>query len=319
MGMQMALEISGTIFNLTISDRDIEIIKNANDREHIDSRCNRIWEKIVDWFCGTNRAEAKKLLFDILSKGKDDQKKESSFNRLRQLASPAYQDNFKICEINIGTEFTIHLGKKEDSIIFVLKNNHDFSVQESQNQIELMKETDAIINSFDINNEIIKYHHESKSTSIQKLREEFTDFLKEKIKDNDEYIYYINDALSNKFNDIPAEDDFWNGIQGKRSSFDFKIKTEVFPSMEKDGILQYISGEKKYSDEQKNKLIDILFKTDKTHPYTEFAQLFCKEKNIDFSKITFKNSHFFITGKDKEFIPDDGNCFFHCIDYLNNQ
>lgn len=111
----MPLEILGTRFNLTISDRDIGVIKNANDREHIDNACNKIWTKIVDWFCGTNRAEAKKLLFDLLSKKTDNQRKLDSFNILRQLASPAYQDKF-IFEL------------RDCDILFKIENDSFFKV-----------------------------------------------------------------------------------------------------------------------------------------------------------------------------------------------
>ena len=55
----MALDISDTRLNLTITDNDIQAIKHAADRDPIGSKANRIRTIIADWLCGTNRAEAK--------------------------------------------------------------------------------------------------------------------------------------------------------------------------------------------------------------------------------------------------------------------
>ncbi len=157
--------------------------------------------------------------------------------------------------------------------------------------------------------------------NISSLREKMADFIKDKMATDDRIfvIGYINDAVLSKFESIPENDSFWKDKKGLRSDFDFKIKTKVFHGKNKSACLEYLKKGKDYTGEQIFALVDILFKTDKTHPFLDMANLFCMQNEFDFSKITFFENHFYISGKEKSFIPDDGNCFFHCLDYLNQR
>lgn len=103
----MTIQISGVRFNLTMSDDHILSVQNAVDREHIGTLVDRIWTKISDWFCGTNRTEAKKLLFDLFSPMTDDDTKFESFHRLKGLVSPVYQDKF--LETSVPGEYRVNL------------------------------------------------------------------------------------------------------------------------------------------------------------------------------------------------------------------
>lgn len=85
---------SGSRFDYSIDSAAIKEIKSASDKEKIGSVASRIWDKIADWFCGTDRTEAKKCLFDLYSEKTSILEKVQSFNRLRDLAGSGYQDRF---------------------------------------------------------------------------------------------------------------------------------------------------------------------------------------------------------------------------------
>ncbi|MFT8209448.1 MAG: hypothetical protein ACMZI0_00225 [Symbiopectobacterium sp.] len=61
--MTTALNISGNWFSRTITLNEIEGIKNAKNSNEIKS----LWGKIADWFCGTDKENAKKALFELIN------------------------------------------------------------------------------------------------------------------------------------------------------------------------------------------------------------------------------------------------------------
>ncbi|WP_063657507.1 hypothetical protein [Candidatus Arsenophonus triatominarum] len=60
--MATEIRLEGALFNRVINDYDISKIQSATNRSDVES----LWGKIIDWFCGTRKEEAKKALFDII-------------------------------------------------------------------------------------------------------------------------------------------------------------------------------------------------------------------------------------------------------------
>lgn len=87
--MTTAFNISGSLFSRSITLNEIEDIKNAKTPSEIKS----LWGKIADWFCGTNKENAKKVLFELINNDDPDIKIDA-FNQLRAMVSPAFKDAF---------------------------------------------------------------------------------------------------------------------------------------------------------------------------------------------------------------------------------
>ncbi|WP_406705242.1 hypothetical protein [Sodalis sp.] len=107
----MEIILNGPLFNRTICHYEIEKIKNYENKSDVES----LWGKITDWFCGTQKEEAKKALFDIIHNDNTDIKIKC-FNQLKRIASPSHKEKFT-CEI---TEFNDNLFTVDLSISGVL-------------------------------------------------------------------------------------------------------------------------------------------------------------------------------------------------------
>ncbi len=94
--MSSPVGMNTTQINPHITAQDVETIKAASDRDHIGNLATRLWDKIADWFYGTDRVEAKKLVFDLYSSGVTDQNKIKAFEQLREMAGANYKDNFRV-------------------------------------------------------------------------------------------------------------------------------------------------------------------------------------------------------------------------------
>lgn len=79
----------------SIDASDLATVKSASDREKIGGLGSRIWDKISDMFCGTDREEAKKYLFDLYSPSTPDSQKIKNFFALQNLAGDGYKDRFQ--------------------------------------------------------------------------------------------------------------------------------------------------------------------------------------------------------------------------------
>lgn len=102
--MSVGLGLEGAWANTTISEKDIQTIKSASDRDHIGNVAGRLWDKIADWFSGTDRAGAKKLVFDLYSPSVTDRDKIESFQLLREKVGAKYKDEFHITRFgNVDT------------------------------------------------------------------------------------------------------------------------------------------------------------------------------------------------------------------------
>lgn len=91
----MAIDVNRPLLGqINISRADIDSVKHAADRDNIGSRFDRLWDKVADWFCGTNREEAKKCLHDLFSPDLPVSEKVKSFETLKELAGGGYHDRF---------------------------------------------------------------------------------------------------------------------------------------------------------------------------------------------------------------------------------
>lgn len=93
--MSVSLGLEGTRASTIISEKDFQTIKSASDRDHIGNAASRLWDRIADWFSGTDRTEAKKLAFDLYSPSVTDQNKVKAFDQLREMAGAKFKDEFQ--------------------------------------------------------------------------------------------------------------------------------------------------------------------------------------------------------------------------------
>lgn len=163
--------------------------------------------------------------------------------------------------------------------------------------------------------------HQARAETVRAMRSEMADYVKALVQDEPMVLGCFNDVLDSKFKGIPSEDVFWQDKNpgGHRSGYDFRLKTGVFPGADKASVFDYLNGCSSYTREQESKLIDLLIAEDKIHVHLQLAELFLLKKGVNAESVSFSDNHFYIPGKDKTFIPNDGNCFFHCLDYLLQQ
>lgn len=102
--MTTVFSISGSLFSRTITLDEIEGVKNAKNQNEIKS----LWGKIADWFCGTDKENAKKALFELLNNDDIDIKIDA-FYQLKAMASPAFKEAFTYTTAVNDTEFTVNL------------------------------------------------------------------------------------------------------------------------------------------------------------------------------------------------------------------
>ncbi len=102
--MSVGLGLEGAWANTFVSEKDIQTVKSASDRDHIGSAASRLWDKIADWFSGTDRVGAKKLVFDLYSPSVSDHDKIESFQLLREKVGAKFKDEFQIARFeNVDT------------------------------------------------------------------------------------------------------------------------------------------------------------------------------------------------------------------------
>lgn len=97
------LEFQGGIMDRSISLEELEFIKSAKNINDISS----IWSLIADFFCGTNKEEAKKYLFTLLNSDCGAEKIDA-FEHLRFLAGPNYQKKFLLSDGDTNGNITTY-------------------------------------------------------------------------------------------------------------------------------------------------------------------------------------------------------------------
>ncbi|WP_068080867.1 hypothetical protein [Polycladidibacter stylochi] len=105
--MVSSISITGSRFNTEINTSDIRNIAKSTDRDHVGSSASRLWDKMVDWFCGTDRAEAKKLVFDMVSPRSQTSRKVDAFMQLSEIATGGIRNNFTVHEDALSKSYRI--------------------------------------------------------------------------------------------------------------------------------------------------------------------------------------------------------------------
>ncbi|WP_334472873.1 hypothetical protein [Arsenophonus sp. PmNCSU2021_1] len=98
----MPLSIQGNspfLFNRTLSHESVQRAINSSSKE--EAAYVGIWEKIKDWFCGTNTSEALKHIYELTHNNdnlsnQEIFKKIVSFYKLSEMVCPAYKDKFQL-------------------------------------------------------------------------------------------------------------------------------------------------------------------------------------------------------------------------------
>lgn len=102
---------SGRFGAPVITASGIETVQKAEDRDKIGNIFTRAWDAVADWFCDTDRAEAKKCLFDLYNDSATAEQKISSFYRLNDLVGMEYKDRFSVVDDQDGRlTFKLALG-----------------------------------------------------------------------------------------------------------------------------------------------------------------------------------------------------------------
>lgn len=110
----MTIDISGGRFGpVSLGTQDVQSIRQATSRDSIGSVFSRAWDKIADWFCSTNRTEAKKCLYDLYSEATPHGQKIESFQALKEMAGANYQSRFQIEENEEGVRYTLDLSEEQ--------------------------------------------------------------------------------------------------------------------------------------------------------------------------------------------------------------
>ncbi|WP_063657506.1 hypothetical protein [Candidatus Arsenophonus triatominarum] len=85
-------------FNRTLSNEYVQRAVNSSSKE--DAIHIGIWEKIKDWFCGTNASEALEHIYELTHNDNEFTTESAvnkviAFYKLKEMVSPAYQDKFQ--------------------------------------------------------------------------------------------------------------------------------------------------------------------------------------------------------------------------------
>lgn len=161
--------------------------------------------------------------------------------------------------------------------------------------------------------------YKSSPEKVAELRQALADFVTERLNDEEQgpvLAMTFLAAIVERFQDIPADDVFWQDqANPARSASDQEIKQKFFAGMDKETFLSLDAGS--LDKDTLSGLVDVLILRNGSHIDVSLAQLYCQQNGIDYEgRIGFGHSHFFIKGLDPAYIEGDGNCFFYCLDYI---
>ncbi|WGM07892.1 hypothetical protein QE197_19990 (plasmid) [Arsenophonus nasoniae] len=156
-------------FNRTLSNENIKhAIESSSKEEATDIG---IWEKIKDWFCGSNTREALEKFYELTHNNDELNtnsmvKKIVAFYQLKEMASPIYQDKFEASitqnEDGIYTfSFSIKDIMRERLLIYGTSNDIcDIKRKELTNNSELLDNNTVIHEGIDAALSKVKYDNE---------------------------------------------------------------------------------------------------------------------------------------------------------------
>uniref|UniRef100_A0A3B0MJQ1 Secreted effector protein sopD2 n=1 Tax=Arsenophonus endosymbiont of Trialeurodes vaporariorum TaxID=235567 RepID=A0A3B0MJQ1_9GAMM len=166
----MSLSIQGNflfLFNRTLSNEDVQRAINSSSKEeaiHVG-----IWEKIKDWFCGTNTSEALEKIYELTHSNDEFDtetilKKVTAFYQLKEMVYPVYQDRFQASiTSNEGGAYTFSFSIKDvmDECALVYGNTEKdiYSLKEREltNNSEFLDNNTVIREGLDVALNQVKY------------------------------------------------------------------------------------------------------------------------------------------------------------------
>ncbi|MBG6248543.1 MULTISPECIES: hypothetical protein [Symbiopectobacterium] len=169
----MSLSIQGNssfLLNRTLSHEDVQRAINSSSKEeaaHVD-----IWEKVKDWFCGTNTSEALEKIYELKHNNDEPDtesilKKVAAFYQLKEMAYPVYQDRFQtsITPNEDGAytfSFSIKDVMDERALVYGNTEKDIYSLKEREltNNSELLDYNTVIREGLDVALNQVKYDDE---------------------------------------------------------------------------------------------------------------------------------------------------------------
>ena len=103
----VAFYMASKIGDMQVSKSDIHDAQKCNT---LSAKLSRIWDRITDWFLGTNYVQAKDNLAVLYNAEASPREKAESFFNLKALASHAYQDRFVVTNEPYGYSLQIKYG-----------------------------------------------------------------------------------------------------------------------------------------------------------------------------------------------------------------
>ncbi|HGJ5879469.1 MAG TPA: hypothetical protein ACHBZ9_10470, partial [Arsenophonus nasoniae] len=156
-------------FNRTLSHEDLNRAIDSSSKE--EATQIGIWDKIKDWFCGTNTSEALEKIYE-LTHGNDEPdtesilKKVTAFYQLKEMAYPVYQDRFQasITPNEDGTytfSFSIKDVMDERTLVygFTEKDINSLKEKELTNISEYLDKNTVAQEGLDVTLNKVKYDH----------------------------------------------------------------------------------------------------------------------------------------------------------------
>lgn len=169
----MSLSIQGNssfLFNRTLNHEDVQRAINSSSKE--EATHVGIWEKIKDWFCGTNTSEALEKIYELTHSNDEPDtesilKKVTAFYQLKEMAYPVYQDRFQasITPNEDGTytfSFSIKDVMDERALVYANTGKDIYSLKEREltNNSELLDNNTVIREGLDVALNQVKYDDE---------------------------------------------------------------------------------------------------------------------------------------------------------------
>lgn len=166
----MPLSIQGNssfLFNRTLSNEDVQRAINSSSKEEATNV--GIWEKIKDWFCGTNTSEALEKIYELTHSNDEPDtestlKKVTAFYQLKEMAYPVYQDRFQasITPNEDGAyifSFSIKDVMDERALVYGNTEKDIYSLKEREltNKSELLDHNTVIREGLDVALNQVKY------------------------------------------------------------------------------------------------------------------------------------------------------------------
>ncbi|HGJ5857642.1 hypothetical protein [Arsenophonus nasoniae] len=168
----MSLSIQGHTlfsFNRTLSHEDLNRAIDSSSKE--EATQIGIWDKIKDWFCGTNTSEALEKIYELTHSNDEPDtesilKKVTAFYQLKEMAYPVYQDRFQasITPNEDGTYiFSFSIKDVMDKRIliygFTEKDINSLKEKELTNISEYLDKNTVAQEGLDVTLNKVKYDH----------------------------------------------------------------------------------------------------------------------------------------------------------------